>query len=100
MKAREDEGGRTVDVMRFLLTYGLDSIAGTVENKPCLNKVVKESVRTLLKEVVEHSMRILDSNLQKSMTSEKVLPVQDHLGSQVKGHINAPRKQGDWLCPK
>ncbi|PON75294.1 zinc finger protein [Parasponia andersonii] len=100
VKAREDEGGRTVDVMRFLLTYGLDIIAGTVENRRCLNKMVKESVRTLLKETVEYSTRILDSNLPKSMTSEKVVPVQDHSGSQVDGHINVSRKQGDWLCPK
>lgn len=100
MKAREDEGGRTVDVMRFLLTYGLDPIAGTVENKPCLNKMVKESVRTLIKEMVKYGMRIQDSKLPKSMTLEKVVPVRDYSGSQVKGHINVPRKQGDWLCPK
>ena len=37
MKARQDEGGRTVDVMRFLLTYGLDPITGTVDNKPGQN---------------------------------------------------------------
>ncbi|KAA8529007.1 hypothetical protein F0562_033505 [Nyssa sinensis] len=55
VKECEDEGGRTVDVMRFLLTYGLDPITGSVENKPCLNKRVKESVRRLLKEMVEFS---------------------------------------------
>ena len=65
MKARQDEAGRTVDVMRFLLTYGLDPITGTVDNKPCLSKLVKASVRRLLKEMVEYSTKELDSNLPK-----------------------------------
>ncbi|KAJ6312723.1 hypothetical protein OIU77_014281 [Salix suchowensis] len=64
VKAREDEGGRTVDVMRILLTYGLDYVSCTVENKPCQkNKMVKESVRRLLKELVGLSNDELDSDL-------------------------------------
>lgn len=86
MKAREDEGGRTVDVMRFLVMYGLDHITGAVKNKPCLNKVVKESVRRLLKEMVRRKL-------------EKVAE-QYHSSSQETGRINVPMKQGDWLCPK
>ncbi|KAL5568907.1 hypothetical protein UlMin_025482 [Ulmus minor] len=100
VKAREDEGGRTVDVMRFLLTYGLDPISGTVENKPCLNKMVKESVRRLLKEIVEYSNRILDSDPPKSTKLEKALIWHDSSTSPEKGPINVPMKQGDWLCPK
>ncbi|KAF4355443.1 uncharacterized protein LOC115714361 [Cannabis sativa] len=99
VKAREDEGGRTVDVMRFLLTYGLDPIAGTVENMPCLNKMVKESVRTLLKEMVEHSMRSMNTNYPKLKTVEKFVPVEDPKIPQEKGRIHVPMKQGDWLCP-
>ncbi|KAL2545875.1 zinc finger protein VAR3 [Forsythia ovata] len=53
VKAREDEGGRTVDVMRFVLAYGLDPVYCSVDNKPCLNKRVKESVRILLKEMMD-----------------------------------------------
>lgn len=100
VKAREDEGGRTVDVMRFLLTYGLDPIAGTVENKPCLNKMVKESVRNLLKEMVDYSTRIMHTDLLKSTSSKKVVPVKDQSISQEKSHVNVPMKQGDWICPK
>ncbi|CAB4265225.1 unnamed protein product [Prunus armeniaca] len=102
VKAREDEGGRTVDVMRFLLTYGLDPITGTVENKPCLNQMVKESVRRLLKEMVDYSNENLDSNLPKSTstTMKRVASVPNHSISQEKLQINVPMKQGDWLCPK
>ncbi|KAF3432121.1 hypothetical protein FNV43_RR26860 [Rhamnella rubrinervis] len=86
VKAREDEGGRTVDVMRFLVMYGLDHITGTVKNKPCLNKVVKESVRNLLKQMVRRKLEKVEE--------------QYHSSSQEKGRISVPMKQGDWLCPK
>lgn len=97
VKAREDEGGRTVDVMRIILTYGLDPIIDSVENKPCLNKKVKESVRRLLKEIVEHSTEEENSNLPDT---RKVLIGQVLRNPQDKGKIDVPMKQGDWLCPK
>ncbi|KAM1740836.1 hypothetical protein ACFX12_011025 [Malus domestica] len=102
VKAREDEGGRTVDVMRFLLTYGLDPTTGTVENKPCLNKMVKDSVRRLLKQMVGESTQNIDSNPPKSTstTIKRVASVSDHSIPQEKGQINVPMKPGDWLCPK
>lgn len=89
-----------MDVMRFLLTYGLDPISGTVENKPCLNKMVKESVRSLLKQMVDYSTRVMDFHSPKSTTLEKGIPVNSHSSSQGKAHVNVPMKQGDWLCPK
>ncbi|XP_058108287.1 zinc finger protein VAR3, chloroplastic-like [Magnolia sinica] len=101
VKAREDEGGRTVDVMRILLTYGLDPITGLVENKQCLNKTVKESVRRLLSEMVELSVRELNLGPQKAMT--KKLPFKAGQSSQqgmLKRQIDIPMKQGDWICPK
>ncbi|KAJ1418392.1 Zinc finger, RanBP2-type [Sesbania bispinosa] len=97
VKAREDEGGRTVDVMRIILTYGLDPIIGSVENKPCLNKRVKESVRRLMKEIVEHSTKEENSNFQDTT---KVVTEEVHPDLQDKGKIDVPLKQGDWLCPK
>lgn len=97
MKAREDEGGRTVDVMRIILTYGLDPLIGSVENKPCLNEKVKESVRSLLKEIVELSNEEEDSNIPDTT---KVVIQQVHPNLQDKGKINVPMKQGDWICPK
>ena len=99
VRAREDEGGRTVDVMRILLTYGLDSITGSVENKPCQHKLVKESVRRLLKEMVDYGIQDLQSDMANAAASR--VPdgfPQDHLSEE--GHIKVPMKQGDWLCPK
>ena len=100
MKARQEEGGRTVDVMRILLTYGLDPITGTLENKSLLNKLVKESVRRLLKEMVEYSTKELDSKLPKATPLKRVTSAKDHSSLPGKGHLNVPMKQGDWLCPK
>ncbi|KAG4982819.1 hypothetical protein JHK82_027671 [Glycine max] len=52
--------------MRIILTYGLDPINGSVENKPCLTKRVEESGRRLLKEIVEHSNKAENSNFPDS----------------------------------
>ncbi|KAI9071553.1 hypothetical protein K1719_046486 [Acacia pycnantha] len=93
VKVREDEGGRTVDLMRIILTYGLDPIIGSVENKPCLNKMIKDSVRRLLRELVEHSVKDDGSNLSNST-------VRVHINPQDRGNRKAPIKQGDWICPK
>ncbi|OEL19052.1 Zinc finger protein VAR3, chloroplastic [Dichanthelium oligosanthes] len=86
VKARKEEVGRTVDVMRILLTYGLDVITGNVENRACLNKTVKESIKSLLNEVVEVDSRGPGSSTVKS--------------AQRKGQSALPMKQGDWNCPK
>ncbi|CAN6322849.1 unnamed protein product [Urochloa humidicola] len=86
VKARKEEVGRTVDVMRILLTYGLDVISDNVENRACLNKTVKESIKGLLNEVVEVDSRGPGSSTTKS--------------AQSKGQTALPRKQGDWNCPK
>ncbi|KAJ8621442.1 hypothetical protein MRB53_029971 [Persea americana] len=101
VKAREDEGGRTVDVMRILLTYGLDPITGSVENEPCLNKTIKESVRRLLKEMTEFSTRELSSSPPK--VPSKRIPFKPEYSNQhqlPKDQIDVPMKQGDWICPK
>ncbi|XP_062214797.1 zinc finger protein VAR3, chloroplastic-like [Phragmites australis] len=86
IKARKEEVGRTVDVMRILLTYGLDIITGHVENRACLNKTVKESIKNLLNEVVEVDSRGPGSSSAKS--------------AKHKGQSAVPMKQGDWNCPK
>ncbi|KAL6001367.1 hypothetical protein ACLOJK_007101 [Asimina triloba] len=100
VKARQDEEGRTVDVMRILLTYGLDPITGSVENKQCLNKTVKESVRRLLSQMVELSDK---SNLGPAKITTKKLPFKGEQSIQqemLKHKVDVPLKQGDWICPK
>ncbi|MCE3051662.1 hypothetical protein HAX54_050468 [Datura stramonium] len=90
--ARDDHRGRTVDVMRLLLTYGLDPITGAVENKPSFNKRVEESARKLLKEIVNFSSEELICETQKSTNPWNPSIQGDH---QEGGQIN-----GDWFCPK
>ncbi|KAL3725788.1 hypothetical protein ACJRO7_030767 [Eucalyptus globulus] len=95
VKARQDEGRRTV--MQILLTYRLDPISDTVENKPCLTRTVKESVRALLKQMAEYGTNVLGSDLSKPT------PAGDlswHSSFEERGYEDVPMKQGDWHCPK
>ncbi|KAK6781865.1 hypothetical protein RDI58_019661 [Solanum bulbocastanum] len=94
---REEQGGRTVDVMRLLLTYGLNPITGAVENKPSLNKKVEESARKLLKEIVNFSSEELFCETKKSTNPWNPSVQGDN---QEEGQINVLRKHGDWVCPK
>ncbi|KAH6790398.1 hypothetical protein C2S51_005404 [Perilla frutescens var. frutescens] len=100
VKAREDEGGRTVDVMRFLLTYGLDPVVGSVENKPSLNKNVKESVRTLLKEMVDIKVEEQYHEPPKATAQDRTSSTHENVSNQERSQIDMPMKQGDWICPK
>lgn len=89
-----------MDVMRFTLTYGLDPIVGSVENKPSINKRVKESVRTLLKEMVEIKVEQHDCEPPKANTPGWNPSAQENDINQGGSRINVPMKQGDWICPK
>ncbi|KAK9091474.1 hypothetical protein Sjap_024651 [Stephania japonica] len=99
VKARDDEGGRTVDVMRFVLTYGLDPFIGSVANKLCLNKSIKESVRRLLASMVELSTKEDDNDTSGAVSTISASDC-DCSVPQKKGIISVPMKQGDWVCPK
>ncbi|GAB2296944.1 hypothetical protein Dimus_031048 [Dionaea muscipula] len=97
VKAREDEVGRTVDVMRILLTYGLDPVTGSIENKQCQTETVKKSARRLLKQMFEFSQ--LEPDQTTGISGKET----DSLGqkfSEAQGQIEVPTKQGDWICPK
>ncbi|XP_072992314.1 uncharacterized protein [Typha latifolia] len=101
VKPCEDEDGRTVDVMRILLTYGLDIVTGSVENQACLGKVVKRSVRKLLKEIVEFSVKDIGSNSPTTVSGMSLSRPGDLNRHQMfKGQPLVPMKQGDWICPK
>ena len=103
MKAREDEGGGTVDVMRFLLTYGLDITTGSVDDdQASVSKIVKESVRKLMNEMVQFSDREFSSSTLQ-VTSGQPLSRMDKKSSgheMPRSQTNALMKQGDWICPK
>ncbi|XP_023522398.1 zinc finger protein VAR3, chloroplastic-like isoform X1 [Cucurbita pepo subsp. pepo] len=89
-KACGDGGGRTVDVMRVLLFYGLDHISAMVENRRCVNKKANDSVRKLLKEIVDYSAGERESDV---LNSNEGFSTENH-------ETNASATQGDWHCPK
>ncbi|ONK75317.1 uncharacterized protein A4U43_C03F15590 [Asparagus officinalis] len=94
VKAREDECGRTVDIMRFLLTYGLDLTSGSLINQASITKVVKGSVRKLMNEMVEFSEKEFSSSTSKATS------VQSSGYEISKSQKNVLMKRGDWICPK
>ncbi|XP_019059027.1 PREDICTED: zinc finger protein VAR3, chloroplastic isoform X2 [Tarenaya hassleriana] len=81
-----EEGARTVDVMRILLTYGLDYLPSTVENRICRTKFVEDSVRKLLREIVEYS----SMNVKSVEASRKD-------NDDEKDVLKRPK---DWQCPQ
>ncbi|KAJ4815173.1 zinc finger (Ran-binding) family protein [Rhynchospora pubera] len=99
VKARKEEYGRTVDVMRILLTYGLGATNGLVQNQACLNKPIKESVKKLMGDMVELGLKQLDSSDDKSLQSEKALSKHRGLNKNQMDKDQLPMKHGDWICP-
>ncbi|KAI3731518.1 hypothetical protein L1987_62706 [Smallanthus sonchifolius] len=86
VKAHEDEGGHTVDVMRFVLTYGLD------HNKPFINKMLEEAIRNLTKDMVKFSKNKLDID-----PSKRNAPVQRSPTQQQHQSTNPTIHEG-WIC--
>lgn len=101
VKAREDESGRTLDVMRILLAYGLDPLIGSVENKPCLAKTTKESVRRLMKQMVEFGTKEVHAEFTKPISAIPTRKRERLMKHQISpARSDLPMKQGDWICPK
>ncbi|AEE35094.1 Ran BP2/NZF zinc finger-like superfamily protein [Arabidopsis thaliana] len=91
-QARDDEGARTIDVMRLLLTYGLDSISPTVENRACQTKLVEDSVRKLLRESVAYSLTDFES-AETETAGDELQP-----NSQDIDERDPRKRPGDWYC--
>ncbi|KAJ3697697.1 hypothetical protein LUZ61_001402 [Rhynchospora tenuis] len=99
VKARKEEYGRTVDVMRILLTYGLGATNGLVQNQACLNTPIKESVKKLMGDMVELGLKQLDPTDDKSLQSEKAVSKHGGLNRHQMDKDQLPMKHGDWICP-
>nr|GEV67940.1 zinc finger protein VAR3, chloroplastic-like [Tanacetum cinerariifolium] len=95
VKAREDEGGRTVDVMRFVITYGLDHIAGSEGNEAMINKKAEEAVRSLIKDMVKYGKDALDID-----PSEQVPSVPKSQSQHQEHRSTFHTLEADWNCPK
>ncbi|CAH1451907.1 unnamed protein product [Lactuca virosa] len=65
VKPREDEGGQTVDVMRFVLTYGLHRLNDSLDSEPLINKRIQEAIRSLIRDMVKFSKEKLDFDPSK-----------------------------------
>lgn len=91
-QARDEEGARTIDVMRILLTYGLDSISPAVVNRACQTKFVEDSVRKLLRESVEYSLQ--DVECSETVASRDEL----HPNSLDNDERDPRKRPGDWHC--
>ncbi|KAI4349975.1 hypothetical protein L6164_010508 [Bauhinia variegata] len=98
---KEDEG-RTIDVMRVLLTFGFDPLNGSVINKSLLKqKTVKTVVRKLLHEVVKFSSVPIDPNLPPPVIKKPPPKVKQPPPPKKRvGRDDIEMKKGDWLCPK
>ncbi|KAJ1293942.1 hypothetical protein BS78_01G108600 [Paspalum vaginatum] len=107
---KAEDGVRTVDVVRILLNYAIDT---NLSGENTVNESVQESARKLLSELTVLSETIIDPSLpkpvfqtsskQKSSTklSDKSKEsVVKAWGSVGKGRetTGAEMKKGDWLC--
>ncbi|KAK9074563.1 hypothetical protein SSX86_007161 [Deinandra increscens subsp. villosa] len=90
LKAHGDEGGHTVDVMRLVLTYGLD------HNKPFINKRLEEAVRSLTKDMVKFGKNTLDID----HPSKRVPSVPRSPAQQQEHRSTSPPIHGGWNCSK
>ncbi|MQL99169.1 hypothetical protein Taro_031889 [Colocasia esculenta] len=100
LNAQKDERGRTVDIMRILLTYGLNLAVGSVENKTCRTKTVEESARRLLYEMADFSIKQSDSDDMTADSGKLSIRKGKYEGKQLPSQIDTLMKQGDWMCPK
>lgn len=98
---RRGDIARTIDVMRVLLTYAYYPLIGSAQND--VHKVVKLSVRKLLKQVVKLSATPLDPNLRKAASvgsPPKINQFQPPPIKKMRRADDAEMKKGDWLCPR
>ncbi|XP_010246374.1 PREDICTED: zinc finger protein VAR3, chloroplastic [Nelumbo nucifera] len=93
----EIERANMVDLMRFLLSYACNPLAGSDGNNLNNRHVVESSVRNLLKELANLSGAVQESDLSGSTTrqfSNGYRQTTRPLGQ------NTEMKRGDWICPK
>lgn len=99
---KEEEGPRTVDVMRILLNYAINPVNLSGGENPSVKENVQESARKLLLQLIELSDMAIDPSLPKPAvrTPAQKEPTQK-ISSRNKHppNPNVEMKRGDWLCP-
>ena len=103
---------RTVDIVRILLSYALDPLVFSEEERPPNRAVVETSVRKLLYDLIELSQTTPDPPVQKPATKVLRPKEQEWRFSDDKQHLQSDplggkklsqdveMKRGDWMCPK
>ncbi|KAK4567505.1 hypothetical protein RGQ29_003331 [Quercus rubra] len=91
---------RTVDIVRILLFYALDSLVLSGGEKPPGRQTIESSARKLLSELIELSETSPDPALPKPAVKalkqkDDSLDFMDDVPSQ-----DVEMKRGDWMCPK
>lgn len=99
LKGNEAEG-RTVDIVRILMSYALDPLVISGEERSPGRELIEASTRKLLSELIELSETPLVPALPQhtpkaSREKEQDVDVMDGTTSE-----HAEMREGDWICPK
>ncbi|KAK2999423.1 hypothetical protein RJ639_022723 [Escallonia herrerae] len=95
-----EEAARTVDIVRILLSYALDSPVDLGGEKPPGRELIEVSARKLLSELVELSGTVRDPEPPKAAN------IATHQQEQTRGFKDdelsrdVEMKRGDWMCTK
>lgn len=93
----ESEKARTVDLIRYLLSYASNPTDTSGRNDSDNRELVESSVRNLLNELAGMSYRVPASELSGSV--QKRFP--DGYGQPPRPvGQNIEMKRGDWICPR
>ncbi|KAK8942294.1 hypothetical protein KSP40_PGU018766 [Platanthera guangdongensis] len=99
----EEEGARTLDIMRVLLSYACNPNALLGGESSSVKVPVQESARRILSEIIKLSDTIIDPALtdrilnianQKRSSSQPNTTIRKNMNDQ-----DIEMKKGDWLCP-
>ncbi|KAL4196861.1 hypothetical protein AMTRI_Chr04g185270 [Amborella trichopoda] len=91
VNAKEEEGARTVDIVRILLSYAMDPVVLSEGGKPHGRENVEVSARKLLTELVELS----DTPLDPALPTSVLKSIPEKLQKVMMGQ---EMKKGDWIC--
>nr|CAB3493522.1 unnamed protein product [Digitaria exilis] len=99
---KAEDQARTVNVVRILLQYAIDTNSLSGENS--INESMQESARKLLSELIILSDTTINPSLPKPVFSTKL---SDKSKAMAHGSVGSGRgtsatemKKGDWLCTK
>ena len=99
LKASEADA-RTVDLVRVLLFYALDSSIISGGEKPVGRELVESSARKLLTELLKLSETSRDPALAPPAAKVPIKKERPSTFVEDGALENIEMKRGDWLCPR